>query len=373
MKKFVALAVAAVLLAGGAGVYASGGTAADPLVSLDYLDNTYLPDASRQAADRVDAKTQVTYQSALEDLNTKHRAVLARLGGGSGGGPLPGDIRLKRGDVVSLPTGSSVVLLAGSASAAYISGGTAVDLTAGTELPAGGSVPRYHQILAAENTTAAVTVTSDTAVARFEGAYTVSPSGSVDYNALAEALAELGLFRGTGTAYGSGYDLEIAPTRIVGLVMFLRLIGAEEEALAFTGDNPFTDTPVWCDRYVAYAAAMGYTKGVGGQSFAPDTVISAGEYMTFLLRALGYSDSGSSPDFSWSTALSFAKEAGVLNSLEYQMLSEGDFLRAQVVYVSLFGLSAPMKDSSRTLADQLPQAGEVSAVLDEVALERVGR
>ncbi|WP_457848533.1 hypothetical protein, partial [Staphylococcus aureus] len=86
-------------------------------------------------------------------------------------------------------------------------------------------------------------------VAAMEGYYALSPSGSIDYNALAAALAELGLFRGTGTAYGSGYDLEVAPTRVVGLVMFLRLIGEESAALAYTGDNPFTDTPAWCDRY----------------------------------------------------------------------------------------------------------------------------
>ena len=72
----------------------------------------------------------------------------------------------------------------------------------------------------------------------------------------------MGLFQGTGTAYGCGYDLEVAPTRVVGLVMFLRLIGEEGAALACTQGNPFADTPAWCDRYVAYAYAKGYTKGV---------------------------------------------------------------------------------------------------------------
>ena len=86
--------------------------------------------------------------------------------------------------------------------------------------------------------------------------------------------------------------------------MFLRLIGEEGAALSSTAANPFADTPAWCDRYVAYAYEKGYTKGnnisAGGQRyFGPDAQLSAGEYMTFLLRALGYSDSGASPDFSW--------------------------------------------------------------------------
>ena len=59
---------------------------------------------------------------------------------------------------------------------------------------------------------------------------------------------------------------------------------------------------------MAYAYEKGYTKGnnvsAGGQRyFGPDAQLSAGEYMTFLLRALGYSDSGASPDFSWANAV----------------------------------------------------------------------
>ena len=78
----------------------------------------------------------------------------------------------------------------------------------------------------------------------------MSSGAGLDYNALADALKQMGLFQGTGTAYGSGYDLEQAPTRIVGLVMFLRLIGEEGAALSSTAANPFADTPAWCDRYV---------------------------------------------------------------------------------------------------------------------------
>ena len=151
--------------------------------------------------------------------------------------------------------------------------------------------------------------------------------------------------------------------------MFLRLIGEEGAALACTQGNPFADTPAWCDRYVAYAYAKGYTKGVGADAagalyFAPDTVLSAGEYMTFVLRALGYTDSGTNPDFSWSNALGKSVELGVLNSAEQAMLTGGSFLRAQVVYVSYFALSAATKDGGGTLLDRLVSVGGV----DEAAL-----
>lgn len=202
-----------------------------------------------------------------------------------------------------------------------------------------------------------MTITSDTAVLGVEGFYTVSSGAGLDYNALADALKQMGLFQGTGTAYGSGYDLEQAPTRIVGLVMFLRLIGEEGAALSSTAANPFADTPAWCDRYVAYAYEKGYTKGnnvsAGGQRyFGPDAQLSAGEYMTFLLRALGYSDSGASPDFSWANAVGKSVEFGVLNAAEQAKLTGSPFLRAQVAYLSYFALSAPLKDGSGHPAGQ---------------------
>ena len=279
--------------------------------------------------------------------------------------------------MLTLPAGSGVLLLAGGAS---VSTGTLVDVTAGTALSAGAALTARHRGLAAEGG-GTVTVTSDTAVLSLEGTYTIVPGSGVDYNALADALRDMGLFQGTGTAYGSGYDLEVAPTRLVGLVMFLRLIGEEGAALSSTAANPFVDTPAWCDRYVAYAYEQGYTQGIGpgldGRLyFGANTNITAGEYVTFLLRALGYTDSGTSPDFTWSTALDRAVELGVLTSAERTALNSGSFLRAQVVYLSYFALSAPLKDGSGILLDKTAASSgvdksQLQAVMDGVAVSRL--
>ena len=209
----------------------------------------------------------------------------------------------------------------------------------------------------------------------------MSSGAGLDYNALADALKQMGLFQGTGTAYGSGYDLEQAPTRIVGLVMFLRLIGEEGAALSSTAANPFADTPAWCDRYVAYAYEKGYTEGnnvsAGGQRyFGPDAQLSAGEYMTFLLRALGYSDSGASPDFSWANAVGKSVEFGVLNAAEQAKLTGSPFLRAQVAYLSYFALSAPLKDGSGILLDRTAASSGMDkavfqAVMNGVTVDRL--
>ena len=49
------------------------------------------------------------------------------------------------------------------------------------------------------------------------------------------------LFQGSFTGYGDGYDLEVAPTRLQALIMFIRVLGEENDALAYTGSTPFTD------------------------------------------------------------------------------------------------------------------------------------
>ena len=379
MKKPIAALLAAAVLAAGAWAYAAGVLDGTSLVTLDYLKNIFLPDAQRQAEERVDAATGETYDAALAALEQRQESYLALARGEQGYAPALTDLRFKKGDVITLTAGSGWMLLAGDARLSY-TGSAVVDVTGGTTLPSGSSLAPRHRCLAGENTTAGLTVTSDTAVLSLEGYYTLAGGSGVDYNALADALFALGLFQGSGTAYGSGYDLETAATRIMGVVMFLRLIGEEEAALASTAENPFADTPAWCDRYVAYAFEKGYTNGVGEDAagrllFAPDRPITADEYLTLILRALGYSDSGAAPEFAWNTALEKSVDFGVLSSGERSLLESGSFLRAQIVYVSYFSLNAPAKGGGvlldRTLSGGGLTQAQAQAVMEWVDVHRM--
>ena len=82
----------------------------------------------------------------------------------------------------------------------------------------------------------------------------------------ADRLHDLGLFRGTG----SGYALDKTATRMQGLIMLIRLLGEEDEALACTDPCPFTDVAAGDpSRYTAYAYAKGYTTGTTATTFSP--------------------------------------------------------------------------------------------------------
>lgn len=375
MKKTIVLLLTAAVLVSGAAAYATGALTGESLISKSYLTGTYVPDVEKQVSQRVQERTEQVYQSALTALNQAHSAYLAQAGSGGTAGTgtyvsALTDLRFKKGDVITLSTGSGGMLLAGSGSVFY-AGGAVVDVTAGETVPSGSALAPRHRYLAGENTTASLTITSDTAVLSVEGYYSLAASGSVDYNALADALFEMGLFQGSGTTYGSGYDLENPTTRIMGVVMFLRLIGEEQAALSSTAVNPFVDTPAWCDRYVAYAFEKGYTNGVGESPsgalyFAPDRQISAEEYVTLILRALGYTDSGAAPDFTWDTAVSRAVSWGLLSSGEQAMLSQSQFLRAQVVYLSYFALNAPMKGGGVLLDRTVSSGGLNRSQLEQV-------
>ncbi len=326
---------------------AAGGDAGDPLVSLSYLQSVFLPKAGSAVQERLDASGDAVY-----------RAVEAGLSGSaaSGGGSWS-ELRLKQGDVLNISTGGQMLLLAGRATAQF-DAGAVVDTTDGDELAAGAALEARHRYLAAESTSARFSVASRTAVVKYCGGFVSPSSNTPDYNAMASALKSLSLFRGTGTGYGSGFDLELAPTRIQALVMLIRLLGEEDAALAFSASQPFKDVPQWADRYVAYAYACGYTNGVSATQFAPNAAASAGMYVEFVLRALGYSDTTHTDV---STAAARALESGVLTSGEKMTLEANDFLRSDVVYLSWYALDTPLCGETRLLREKLAADGVFSA------------
>lgn len=165
----------------------------------------------------------------------------------------------------------------------------------------------------------------------------------------AESLHDLGLFQGTGTtADGTPiYDLDRKPTRNEAVTMLVRLLGKEEEAMNGTWDIPFTDVANWAKPYVGYAYANGLTKGTGATTFGGESLVTASQYITFVLRALGYE---SEVDFQWDKAWELSDQIGATLG-EYDASSV--FLRGDVAKVSLRSLEVAQKGKTETLAQKL--------------------
>lgn len=162
-------------------------------------------------------------------------------------------------------------------------------------------------------------------------------------------LYYLGLFRGTDTDEQGFpvFSLDQAPTRAQSVTMLVRLLGAEKEALDGTWTVPFQDVPDWSQAYVGYAYAKGLTTGRSDTVFDPNTTVSATEYLTFVLRALGY-DSGT--DFQWDSAWTLSDKLGITHG---SYPGSAPFLRADVAVISRDALSTPKKNAKETILDTL--------------------
>ena len=124
---------------------------------------------------------------------------------------------------------------------------------------------------------------------------------AANYTNCADSLHEMGLFQGTQ----NGYDLDRTPTRAEAAVMLVRLLGKEAEAKTLTYTAPFTDLKGWEKPYVQYLYSNGLANGTSRTTFNPTGKCTAQMYATFLLRALGYSDTA---DFCYVNAIETARE-----------------------------------------------------------------
>ena len=119
--------------------------------------------------------------------------------------------------------------------------------------------------------------------------------------------------------------------------MLIRLLGKEAEALACGWPSPFADQADWAEAYVSYAWVMSLTLGNGDGTFGGEQETTVAQYVTFLLRALGYTTPN---DFAWEHALAKAAELGFSVS---HFDPNGPIIRADAVLLSRTALDLNTK------------------------------
>ena len=181
----------------------------------------------------------------------------------------------------------------------------------------------------------------------------------------AQKLDDLGLFQGMGNnADGTpNYGLDQTPTRAQAVTMLVRLLGKEQEAQNSTYSAPFTDVADWAKPYVNYAYKNGLTNGTSATTFGGNAAIKPTEYLTFVLRALGYT---SGTDFQWNSAWTLTDKLGVTSG-EYNANTTA-FTRGNVASISFDALSASKKNTTTPLYQSLINAG----VFTEAQAESAG-
>ncbi len=174
----------------------------------------------------------------------------------------------------------------------------------------------------------------------------------------AERLHTLGLFQGINPDRfdQESMALDQPATRIEALVMFLRLMGWEDAALSSGLTHSFPDVDDWAGPYVGYAWQNHLTNGLDDGTFGSARTVTLNEYVTFVLRALGYDDAGG--DFAWNIAAAKGESLGLYDA-DFLAQHGGSLTRGDLAQVSYAALSLTVKDSTLTMAGYLANAGAV--------------
>lgn len=176
------------------------------------------------------------------------------------------------------------------------------------------------------------------------------PAGAATAEArnAANALYQLGLFSGSGTlADGSpNFDLDGTATRAQAAVMLTRLWGAEQEALSVHYSHPFTDAG-WASDFIGYVYQKKIAYGTGGVIYGSEQQIDAAQFVTQVLRALGYGQ------VDWRNPWPTAKAVG----LAYSGIN--DFRRGDMALICHSALSCRISGSGQTLLQRLEAQGAV--------------
>lgn len=207
----------------------SAGTADDPLISLSYINNTFLPSLIEEVKSSAATALATVADEAEQKLSEVTNGYILTAPGysfTSGYFSCPA----VAGAVLELAPGSSAVLVNGTAKLT-IKSGDVVDLQTGSLLSSGNILSGNSRIFATEEASASLTVYSNTAELYVDGSYRFSQGNGVapgvvfndipnDHWALEYiyVLAEQKLVNGTG-------NLRFEPETTMNRAMFVTVIG----------------------------------------------------------------------------------------------------------------------------------------------------
>lgn len=301
MKKNAArlLCAAGVLVLMACGAYAL--SSSDSLVTLSYLKNVFLPEAVQQGENTADVQLQQAYDDARDTLDSLQKGYLAQATGEEGEGSYSAVLQAmdwSDGDELTLPTGSGLLMLAGTAM--VIHDGAFIDITAGSEVASGTRLIANHRYLTGEDTQAQVAVLSGAAQMGVQGAYEDADSGVETtpfydvcrtdwfYDSVNYAYHE-NLFSGTDAHH---FGPNMAMNRAMLMTVLYQMAGAPTREMA-AAEVSFSDVPAsaWYAPYVKWGADQGITAGISATTFGPELPVTREQIVVLLYSfATGYLD-----------------------------------------------------------------------------------
>lgn len=120
------------------------------------------------------------------------------------------------------------------------------------------------------------------------------------------------------------WDYEIS--RAEAAKVFIELMRlTNPRSLKTTEISSFFDVPYWAQDYIYTADASGIMKGTGPMKFSPEKIMKPKDFITVLLRALGYGYNDSIQEFKWDNALDTALAVGVISQDQYDAMTKDPY------------------------------------------------
>ena len=159
MKKIMmrlAAVLALVLMITGVSAYATAGGKNDPLVSLSYLNETFLSTVTEKVQGMIKSRDEELKAELSKEIAAAERELAAEYGSGSEGSNMPGEyetttfvvVTLEKGQTLVGMVGCELMLRVGTATCVADSSPGLVDTTAGTTLAGGKALTANHLYMA---------------------------------------------------------------------------------------------------------------------------------------------------------------------------------------------------------------------------------
>lgn len=314
-KRIISFVLVVLLLIGVSSAVASttAGTASDPLISLQYITDTYINQLLNKGKTMLDSALSSNTGSSTDASTGSFTTV-----------------SLAKGSTLKMDFGGSVIINSGSATIS-IASGSVINVTRGLAA-SNGSLNLYERYMAVEDSSATVTLTSAALVA-YDGAVTVTQASAntTTFSDVAEGywaysyiekLASAGYINGTGNG-------KFSPSANMTRADFVTILGriAGVNTASYTGSS-FSDVAVgqYYTPYIEWAVKAGIVSGVGGGKFSPTSNITRSQMAVILVNYASYagitlSDSGTTTLFaddssieSWaSDSVYTARNAGIIS------------------------------------------------------------
>ena len=160
------------------------------------------------------------------------------------------------------------------------------------------------------------------------------PAGS-DYSEAITMLSDLGIIQGKDDGK---YHPEDTITRAEACALIARMMTGDPNVSQYVGAQNFTDVAKgsWKDSAIGYCYINNIVIGVGNNKFEPDRAITDAEFITMVVRAMGYETPDMVQGYPY-TYMSNAQAIGLMDGVD--MVANTDALRgedAQVIYNALF-------------------------------------